>query len=456
MRWYQGNIAEAVTVSKTKGTVFVVYIEGKDEKSKEFTSLIENEEVSTQLESNHFVAIKVEENSVPHQQFTQIYKQASVPSLFFIGKSGSPLEVVTDVLHKAVFLQQLQEILQRHGVLTTPASSSQDLVDQEKIVTQEAPTANSLPSSTSEPVVNHQSDELTPEQKIERAQELISQKRLEKQAEEEGQSRVKEIERRKLGQDVQKLKRWQQDQELKDLMEERNKEKQEQIQARQRVLAQIAQDKAERAAKFSNSPTSSTQPTVQQAVQNSNTARLQFRCPDGSAHTHEFSSNCTLGSVRDFIKENLNLPYQSFTLSITFPRREFTAANNNDTLVELQLVPNAVILILPLQDGTVSTQNGSWMAMFWSFIAPILNFLGYLKQKLFGGDAGTSGQRRNKDSNVQHESGSVNQHETSRMQRRKLGESSVVRRQGNVHRLQDNQESDDDNNTWNGNSTQQM
>ncbi|KAK5648721.1 hypothetical protein RI129_003613 [Pyrocoelia pectoralis] len=465
MRWYEGNIAEAVSTSKSKGAVFVVYIQGEDEKSKDFTSLIENEDVSTELESSHFVAIKVEENSVPHQQFTQIYKQSSVPSMFFIGKNGSPLEVVTDLHLKVDFLQKLQQILQRHGVVTTPASLSSNLLEQERnsgaiqeSVPVETTDPSTSPTSVDDKMVDNKSEELSSlssEEKMERAQELINKKRLEKQAEEEAISREKEVERRKMGQDVQKLKRWQQEQELKELMEERNKEKKEQLQARQRVLAQIAQDKAERAARFSNSTAATVQPhlAAQPVARNNNIAKLQFKCSDGSTHTHEFPSNTTLETVRNFIIENLNLPYENFTLSTTFPRREFTVANNNDTLIDLQLVPNAVILILPLQHGTVSSNNEfSFIAMFWSFIAPILNVIGYVKSKLFGGEPGTSANSRGMNRNT----ASVNESEPSRIQRKKIGESSVIRRHGNVHRLQDNQDSDEDNNTWNGNSTQQM
>lgn len=91
MRWYEGGIANAVQESKKSGAVFVVYIEGKqvifkvtsknkillfvlgqDDKSVALTDLINNEEVSSKLTSEHFIAIKLEANSIPHQQFSQI------------------------------------------------------------------------------------------------------------------------------------------------------------------------------------------------------------------------------------------------------------------------------------------------------------------------------------------------------------------------------------------------
>lgn len=226
------------------------------------------------------------------------------------------------------------------------------------------------------------------------------------------------MERRKVGQDVQKLKRWQQEQELKEMMDERNRERKENQEARQRVLAQIAQDKAERAAKFANSSNTVSKPpeelspqaqSIRRNVSDCNTARLQFKLPDGTTHMHNFSSTSSLHDVRNYIISNLNLPYENFSLSTTFPRREFTTENGSQTLLELELVPNAVILILPLQHGAVSTNTDSWlMTVFWSFIGPILNFVGFLKSKIFGSSSSTSStvnkERKRPNDNVDEQS----------------------------------------------------
>lgn len=75
----------------------------------------------------------------------------------------------------------------------------------------------------------------------------------------------RELERRKTGQEVQKMKKLQEDQELKQLKEEREKEKRWEKEARDRVLAQIAQDKADRAERFQ--PAASSTPTNKETVQ---------------------------------------------------------------------------------------------------------------------------------------------------------------------------------------------
>lgn len=90
MRWYEGGIADAVTVTRQKNAIFVVFIQGNivakcahattlkripagtDDRSRQFSELFDNGNVSTQLESDLFVAIRIEANSVPHQQFVQI------------------------------------------------------------------------------------------------------------------------------------------------------------------------------------------------------------------------------------------------------------------------------------------------------------------------------------------------------------------------------------------------
>lgn len=94
MRWYEGGITDAVALTRQKNAIFVVFIQGEtkttqlrnceyvikktlitagsDEKSGQFGALFDDGNVSGKLESDLFVAIRLEGNSVPHQQFAQI------------------------------------------------------------------------------------------------------------------------------------------------------------------------------------------------------------------------------------------------------------------------------------------------------------------------------------------------------------------------------------------------
>lgn len=71
MKWYTGEIAEAIVLSKSKGAIFVVYIEGTDEKSKEISQLFDTGVLGQRLNCDNFVAIKIEAGSLPHQQFSE-------------------------------------------------------------------------------------------------------------------------------------------------------------------------------------------------------------------------------------------------------------------------------------------------------------------------------------------------------------------------------------------------
>ncbi|KAH8363830.1 hypothetical protein KR200_005129 [Drosophila serrata] len=97
MNWHRGSIAEAVAESKAKDAVFVVFIEGKDELSSKLERFVDDSRVRTRLETADFVSIKVQGNSSAYGQFMSLYKVVPVPSLFFIGKTGTPLEIATGI-----------------------------------------------------------------------------------------------------------------------------------------------------------------------------------------------------------------------------------------------------------------------------------------------------------------------------------------------------------------------
>lgn len=206
-----------------------------------------------------------------------------------------------------------------------------------------------------------------------------------------------------MGQSVQELKRWQKDQEMKQLLEDREKEKMEEKLARERVLAQIKQDREERISKSQPiSPTSENAPktTSPSPLQiPSNKTRLQFKLPDGSSNTKEFSIGDDLQTVIEYVKENLKLPFSNFKLSTTFPKREFLKGDYSQTLLDLQLTPNAVILILPQNNGTlVSNGTGStFTTLLWSIFSPILGIFDYLKGLFFGRSQNTTGTKRPPD-----------------------------------------------------------
>lgn len=491
MRWFEGGIAEAVATSKSRNAVFVVFVEGKDDTSKNAAATVDDVAVSSKLESDDFVAIKLDSESEAYRQFAQIYQLVPIPSLFFIGGNGVPLEVVAGEVNVPELLRRINLVLEKSGKTVsqenkTPVAETQESTQEPtKNNTEESGSSKDTASSSEEAAENvtataeteaagstDSSQTLTTEEKVERAKELLEKKRKLKQEEEEEAQKLKEMERRKMGQEVQKLRRWQQDQELKQLREERQREKAEEAAARERILQQIAQDKAERASRFGMAQDTTkkqeedlkkrSEEQAKEAAAKCDVARIQFRLPDGSTHSHNFEASATLGEVRIYAATQLNFPFREFAMSTAFPRREFTANYDSQTVRDLQLVPTAVILILPAASGTVvsSSSNGSGLTnMVWSLLTPLFSLLNYLRTLLFGGGGGSraiGGNNFGQNSSERNTQQSTT-NSTGAKRRTPTSETTAVRRQGNIHRLTNRHDSsDDENNTWNGNSTQQM
>lgn len=142
----------------------------------------------------------------------------------------------------------------------------------------------------------------------------------------------KEKERRSAGQGLSELKRWQEAQEAKQLVEDRKKEKKDDLELRQRLREQIAADRAARNAKSnvsylqegphlnaaeeqSSSSSGTPRPAGIGSVppvpkDYSGQARLQFRLPSGSSISHAFEPSVTLTHVRTFLLDNNHVPFR--------------------------------------------------------------------------------------------------------------------------------------------------
>ncbi|XP_011872111.1 PREDICTED: UBX domain-containing protein 4 isoform X3 [Vollenhovia emeryi] len=494
MKWFAGSINEAVATSKSRKAVFVVFVEGKDDASVQLARAIDAPEVSSRLEGEHFVAIRLESGSEAYRFFAQIYQLVPVPSLFFIGENGTPLEIIAGSTTAAELLSKIDNVLTKAGKNLTSGVTElvvPDLSNNDNNVTEDAAKAatslntgnrDNNEASAKTNAETNQNKELTAEEKVERARQLIELQRKQRLDEEQKKDREREIERRKMGRDVQKIRQMQQDLEIKQAHEERMREKAAEAAAREKVRQQIAQDKLERKQKElalqqqMQQPQCQEQPRYNAAPSNATVTRIQFRLPSGNSHTGQFEPSDTLRTLRTYVTENIDLPFRQFAMSTSFPRRELTNEENDKTLLELELVPTAVILILPLKNVNTSnvttvvtsTQDVGFFSRFiWSFFTPVIRIYNYIVG-YFSGTNGDANQQRgdsNSDStettNNPDRAVSPNRRnvvQSSGLFRRYLGNQggTTIRAQGNIHRLHSGGDDNDENNTWNGNSTQQM
>ncbi|XP_045538408.1 UBX domain-containing protein 4 [Papilio machaon] len=548
MHWYGGSIAEAVALSKQRNAIFVVFVEGDNEQSAEMSSTIDNVAVEKRLsDPENFLAIKLKSGSINYTHFAQIYQFVPVPSLFFINRNGTPLEVVCAGVEAQNLATRIDRIIEEHNKdkkgTVQPSTSGQNLKQQTaNLIQAEAgnPGNESEPAApptcttsneakTATPSTSRSSIDVEPEtssgpaakvpktefhevtrsgqeyevvcdgdvcvrkpkekleepgpstkdtpankpetpaptpvsavssdEKVERAKELIEAVKKEKLEKEKELEKQKELERRAVGQGVTELKKWQAEQELKQLQEERKREKMENNLARQRILEQIAQDRAERRARDIPPPqtpqpphTSQPSPPPSTVGDGGSRARVQFKMADGNAHTAHFDVDTTLLELRRYVSTNLHLRQSEFSLWTAFPRQELT--EEGSTLRQLRLAPSAALLVLPRRvPDTVATPTTfsniiSFLTQLFTslILEPSQQLYMWLRARIYPAAPPPARTTPAPAPAPPH----------APPQPPQPPHAPAVRRRGNIHRLAGDTNNDDDNNTWNGNSTQQM
>ncbi|KAJ8255982.1 hypothetical protein COCON_G00198460 [Conger conger] len=309
MLWFDGSIPAAIVSAKQANCVFVVVITGDDEQSTQMMSSWEDDEVA-QATEGCFIAIKIDAKSETCVQFSQIYPVVCIPSSFFIGENGIPLEVIAGSVPAQELIKRISKVKQMHAqdaevsntVLdqaeehmdeSTPPSVSPDPVAEQaspsasdqpnsacSLREQHSPSAaseNSTPPAPSKESLSRPAEEggasgyVTPAEdrslssddlsissqpdegldaKVERLTKKLEERRERKKKGEEEQEIKKEIDRRRQGKEMLDYKRKQEGERTKRLLEDRNREKAEEKAARDRVKQQIALDRADRAARY--------------------------------------------------------------------------------------------------------------------------------------------------------------------------------------------------------------
>ncbi|XP_071978350.1 UBX domain-containing protein 4 [Engystomops pustulosus] len=499
MLWFQGSIPEAIAAAKHRSSVFVVFVAGDDEQSTGMAESWEDEEV-VRAASQGFVAIKIDSKSESCLQFSQIYPVVCIPSSFFIGENGIPLEVIAGSISAEELIAKITKVKQMHSGKNDQLPADGNLPGDSPVTSctvSESPSVQSPPIETpsaSPQTTPAQSDESPTEEsketvedasetpndgtdKMERVMAKLEKKMEQKKKEEQEKEIKKEIERRKVGKDMLEYKRKQEDDQARRALEERNREKAEDKAARERIIQQIAQDRADRAARFAKNKeeqeaTRAAEVQARQAEMDARkeaaqrerrtVARIQFRLPDGSSFTNQFSSEAPLEEARRFAAQTVGNAYGNFSLATMFPRREFTKEDYGKSLLSLELAPSASIVLLPAgrpSGAVVQSSDGGVWGFLGTLLYPLLAVWRFLSSFLFSSPP--PAQHTDRAGHTQQESASSSASTGSEPKRESVRKRVLEKRtdefkkEGKIYRLR-TQDDEDENNTWNGNSTQQM
>uniref|UniRef100_A0A3Q4AUF0 UBX domain-containing protein 4 n=1 Tax=Mola mola TaxID=94237 RepID=A0A3Q4AUF0_MOLML len=454
MLWFEGSIPDAISSAKQRSYIFVVVITGEDEQSAQLMSSWEDDRVSEATRSN-CVAIKVDAKRYMCLEFNPV---VCIPSSFFIGDNGIPLEVIAGSVPAEELRKRINKVKQ-----VWPSRIGEDLKDY---LTFCFPHYNHSSVKCELSISNNSVKTFFCSKHHSQLTKKLEDRQKQKKNEEENEFK-KEIKRRKVGKDLQESKRKQEVEKTEKLLKERNREKVEQKAARERVKQQIALDRAERAAHYAK--TQKEENAAKQALlharqaeqearkealvrERSTLTRIQFRLPDGSSFTNQFPSQSRLQEAHHFVVQEVGNRYGNFSLATMFPRREFNSDDLNKTLLELELAPSASIVLLPLSgDGNaVAHSSGDIWAVLGTLLYPLLALWRFLSSFLFANPPTLQAASRG----PAHQSTSYTNSASEKKSLEKQPKD--FKKDGKICRLQTQDDSEEDNNTWNGNSTQQM
>jgi len=205
---------------------------------------------------------------------------------------------------------------------------------------------------------------LSPEEKAEQMK-LLEEKLKQKRKEREEREKLEDLDREKsrvaMGKELAEAKRRLAEQEMKEIVEARRKEKIDDRLARERVKAKIEEDKLARKAKLAQQqgiapPTLPTPPptpvvaasdsAVSPPKKDYKETKLQLRLPSGKTLIQTFGVSEPLAAVRLYIELNRDDGTQgTFNLMTSFPRKVYQGDDYDMPLEALGLVPSAVLMV---------------------------------------------------------------------------------------------------------------
>lgn len=489
MKWFEGNIPAAIQLAKSQKALFIVFVTGDDGPSQETTRVWDDEAVSQLSAANNCVALKLDSKSQLGVQFAQIYPVMVIPSVFFIApETGLPLEVSMGQVTVDQLLEKFNKALQMQRPISqfsSPPSTGGSSVSATSVPADPDNTLGATGGNTADVMPGSSIDDgellddtadvipgETLEERKERLLKKMAERRDQKEKEAQDKDRKSEVERRKQGQEAQKFRQWKAEMEKKEFENSYKKEKEEQKRALEKVRADLERDRQERAMKYKQEKAQQEEANERnkkakleaeaKRLEKENaakreSARVQFRLPDGSSVYQIFASSDTLSVARNFIQQRLNV--NSVTLSTTFPKRTFIEDDMDRTLLELELVPSSVLIVLfggTKRSGHMTASQSTGNGFLWMLLAPLIAIWNFIYAFLFPPMPARAGNQ-NAERLENRSSGSMgNDQSSTPRQRSSVGHQGLRSRNfGNINRLTADDE-DDESATWNGNSTQQM
>jgi len=191
-------------------------------------------------------------------------------------------------------------------------------------------------------------------EKLKKLEELRVKKRAEREERDKKEAIEKEKKRVESGKDMGEIRQALAEQEIKKMADLRRREKQEERDARARILAKIEEDKntrrleKEAASKKSESSLPALPPVAAAPAPKKDytECKLQIRQTNGQPIVHSFGAKESLAAVRLYVEMNRTDGVSGIVKLMTnFPKKVFTEDEYGNSLENLGLVPSAVLMV---------------------------------------------------------------------------------------------------------------
>ncbi|CAG9539050.1 unnamed protein product [Cercopithifilaria johnstoni] len=423
MKWFEGGIVEAIAISRQQNALFIVNIqeppENNDEQSMRMAQLWDS--IDNNICQPALVGIRIFQGTEAAKQFAQIYPVFVVPASYVIDLKGKPLDTLNNAHQSS------------SSILAGGSKSDKETERKE-------------------------STDVSMDEKIKRAHELLEKKREEDEVMKKSEENQKEIKRRNLGKLTAEAKVSREERERREMIEQKNQEKREKEAYLKKVREQIKADKEERMNGMLGNVVERKQKAKpiehQTELQSSDSSECRIQCKflDGSTLVHHFASTDIFSQLVEVIKKD-GRQGDDFYIMQMYPRREFP--DITQTFAELGLTPSATVLVLSKCKRTVATYGGSrWIGLLQYAIAAPFQALYRVLLYIIGYNGPTSSVIEATKSNVS----STVPNKVRKPKENSERHRDHVRQEGNFRRFHNKEDSShsDDEARWNGNSTQQL
>ena len=385
------------------------------------------------------------------------------PSGYFIGSDGKVIEAVVGKKSPEDLSEFVDRAVKSFKGHPTPQSAPQPQAQQQRQQQtnpeQRGRSDNNLNQEPGTSAERNTGESI--EDKLKRTREVVAKKEAEHEREDE-------LRRRRVGADMAKLKEEMEIKQREAEAAERRKQKESDKVYMEKLRKQIEQDRLDKAARFQKEKKEQQDKydekmrqkqeeeaarKVKEQAARASIARIQFRLPDGSSKVKNFEPKDQFKVCYDFAKTLLPNT-RKITLTSVTPKRVFSNDDFTSTLADLSLAPSAVIMVTGGDNSRAANNNGEgFMSML---ITSFFNFLGaiwaFFSGIIWGQPAVEQGNNQ-----IQQPTQQPHQRPGSSTGRAAGNSNSGAKQKGKVYRLHDLKRDDDqDQATWNGNSTNQM